>query len=42
MNESCLIYDDIIDDVISEEEIYLTDEVELEDNLDDYADIMGI
>lgn len=42
MNETCVIYDDIIDDVIMDEEIYMTDDVELEDNIDDYADIMGI
>jgi len=42
MNETCVIYDDIVDEFIAEEEINMTDEVDLEDNLDEYADIMGI
>jgi hypothetical protein len=34
--------DDFLDDVLMYDEIDTTEEVDLEDNLNDYADIMGI
>lgn len=34
--------DDFLDDVLMYDEMYMTNDVDLEDNLDDYADIMGL
>lgn len=40
MNEET--FDDMLDEILANEELDCTDEVLLEDNLDEYADIMGI
>jgi len=34
--------DDFLDDVLMYDEMCMTNDVDLEDNLDDYADIMGL